>query len=174
MTCEEQSNMSHFLCGRFIFEDGLPRATVVEFSFKVVQEACGHHLAVQLGCNIVQPVVFEILGLERASPNNINLPFVITDSPISDTSDDLISPGDFESTLEVGYEILETNLHRVKAFLLSVSEIGAVRAAILCFSEGYDDKYQELDVPLDSFVERCLHVFKEEERVPSLKIRLSF
>jgi hypothetical protein len=166
--------MSHLLCGKFVFKRPLPFESQTEFSFKLVEFAFSERLGLQLGCNIVQEIVFEMLRIERSHPNHEELPFLITDSPIADTSDNLIAPDVSAELSDSSDTELNQNLERVRQFLMLVGETGQVFSATILFSEGYDDSFEEIHSSVTLFAEHSLKAFHGRERVPSLKVMVTF
>ena len=164
--------MSHFICGEFVFKSHLPVKRQEELSFKLTEAALSNHFALQLGCNIVQDIVFEILKMERATSDAKELPFLVTTSPLADSSDGLISPYTLGLPPDLYYAKLEENLQRLKQFLVGINEMGVLSTLTVVFSEGFDDSYEEINTSLDSFIEQCINAFKKEEGVPSLRVRI--
>ncbi len=164
--------MSHFLCGKFGFKSHLPVERQEEFSFRLTEAALSNQLALQLGCNIVQEIVFEILKMEWATSDAKELPFLVTASPLADSSDGLISPDTLALPPDLYYAKLGENLQRLIKFLTSINEPGLLSTVTVVFSEGFDDNYEEIVTSADLFVEQCVNAFKKEERVPSLKVRI--
>lgn len=165
--------MSHLVCGKFVFDRHLSLEEQVAFSFEVSARALVDNLSIQLSCNIIQDVVFEILQLERATLNGVEMAYLITGSPLWDTSDELISPYTAAGSLDDYYVKLTFVLQNIQHLAQYALQAQPVAAIIIFFSEGYDVSYQEISTQLHSFTERCLQAFKEEKQVPCLKVMIS-
>jgi hypothetical protein len=153
--------MSYFLCGKIVLKEALSD----DMAFRLAGKACENRLGIQLGHNIVQPVVHEIINDHCEDNRGFDISFLFTASPISDVSDELI---DIEDP-SVGVEGVRDALARLYSFFL-FEEINSIT---LFFSEGYDVSYQQLEVPLDSFANQCLLIFEESEEVVSLQVEIS-
>lgn len=162
--------MSHFLCGKFILKRTATDEQRAEFAFKVNRLAAERDISLHLQWNIVQTTVFEILNLEKSNLSPSEIPFLITDTPLSDVSEELLSPFRPEP-LEV-FDAVERNLHQLGDFLGCAFFENIVEGVEVIFSEGYDIEYRKLRLPLASFVDECLNIFKQEGSFPSLQVVL--
>ena len=161
--------MSYLICGEFIFKEVLCLDAQIQFSYTMTELALKEKLSLHLECNIVQPIVYKIVGKkDKILLNGKDLAFLITDSPISDTSDVLIDPYVHES-FENPLPTLQRNLDRVDRLLSAILQLEEMSQVIIYFSEGYDDCYPEEKISMERFVERCLQLFHEYDEVPSVK-----
>lgn len=161
--------MSYLICGKLIFQESLPPGDQIQLSYKVVELALKEQLSLHLECNIVQPIVYEILGQKNQIRfNGTDFAFFITDAPISDTADALISPYEIEP-FENPLPTLRKNLNRVNRLLSAVLQLKEIRQVILYLSEGYDDFYREEKISKERFVEHCLQLFNEYGEIPAVK-----
>jgi len=157
--------MSYFLCGEFVLNQKVSTDTA-SLAFDLVSYAASRKLGLQLGPCIIQPVVFEIIGNNRTERNDNFLPFLITESPISDVSDDLLDMDD----LGAGTERINNTLERLRSFLESVGQTGNVSMAKVFFSEGYDDRYVRIEATPKTFVDQCMKLFSTPEGLVSLQV----
>ena len=149
--------MSHFLCGELQFRRPLLPEEQVDFAFRLEELAIKNRLGLQLGFNIVQPVVFEILGKKDRRLSGKEFVFLLTDSPISNISDALVDPNLLDP-MEVK-ETLRANMQRVEQFFSSVAEIDLLAGILLYVSCGYDTSYKREEISLGSLAERCVSMF---------------
>src|SRR5271155_4866363 len=149
--------MSHFLCGELEFRQPLLDNEQVDFAFKLDEWAIKNRLGLQLGFNIVQPVVFDILGKKDRRSTNSEFVFLLTDSPISNTSDALVHPN-FIDPMEVK-NTLNANMQKVQRFLSSAAETGLLAGLSLYVSRGYDTSYAREEISLGFLPERSVSMF---------------
>jgi hypothetical protein len=161
--------MSYFLCGSFVFKTHLSLTERTNFAYKVVEEVCAIRLSIQLSICIVQQIVFEIIGTNSLSELETKMPFLLTDSPISDVSDELIDLDDIDG----GVEKLKRTLEQLQSFLARIKKTAVVSDVIIYFSEGYDNKYENITSSLDTFTKDCLGVFARSGDVGSLCLKVS-
>jgi hypothetical protein len=109
--------MSFFLAGKLQFEYSLSDEDRIEVAFGISEAAIRNRMAIQLGCNIVQPTVFKIIETDLAAlAADDELIFLLTGSPISDVSDELVdyrgdSPIEAAATIHAHGEQLTNCLH---------------------------------------------------------------
>ncbi len=149
--------MSRFLCGEFQFRRPLLEFEQVELAFKLNQLAIENRLGLQLAFNIVQPIVFEILKKKDRLLTGKEFVFLLTDSPISDTSDETVDPNLLDA-IEIK-ETLSANLRRVERFFLSAKETDLLAGVSLYVSLGYDTFYEREEISIGSLAERCVALF---------------
>lgn len=163
--------MSSLLCGSFEFARALDEREQGRFGFSIVDLAQRERLGVQLGCAIVQPLVFEILGQGRAFAGE-SLPYLITDSPIWDVSERVIdrySP-DYPDAEPDG--TLAERLSRLQRFFADALKIELVARVRAVFTEGYSPEYPEETVHVERFADRMLALYEDVAEVPSVKLTL--
>ena len=161
--------MSAFLCGVFRFKRIESRDFQVGFGWRIIRLGVSSNLHFQLGCNIVQDVVFEILKIPRPFQDSALLPFLITDSPLTDTSDAVISPSELHSK-DDRVRIIRQNFERISSVFaeaLTTQELGNIEVIL---SEGYDTEYPEKRIPITTFVETCISLLEGEWEVPSIRL----
>ena len=116
--------MSYLVFGTFTLARALDDAAKKAVAYDLVECAVAQRLYLLLGCNIVQPgIIHEMLGYEQGVVPDDKLLFLLTDSPISDTSDDLISP------YHVGLDGSDSSL------IVSLSRIGRLLKATMDFAD---------------------------------------
>ncbi len=84
--------MSYFIFGTLFFRAEVTGQEQEECSFKAAEIAVREHFSMQMGVNICQSLVKEILEKQCDGDETKCLAFLVTDSPIANTSDGLISP----------------------------------------------------------------------------------
>ncbi|WHI46256.1 hypothetical protein [Microbulbifer sp. VAAF005] len=131
--------MSYFSFGEIFFDS--PEHDVISVSFELVQLALSSNLYVLLGCNIPQKVVFEMLDKERQLFND-SMPFLLTATPLSDVSDELISPYALvEDDDSCQSSSLFSGINKIRSFLEGVIKVAEVEAVDIYFSEGYAEEF---------------------------------
>lgn len=160
--------MSDFLCGKLTFTHKLSIREQAELSFDLVRYALDQRLGLQVGCAIVQPIVFEILGCGREL-NGIDVPFLITDSPIWDASDEIISKYPSDHLDADAGESLQHRLERVQRFLIASSRVQPVQQITVVLGQGYDDTYEEVTGAAADFVAKIAPRYEDVLEVPSVK-----
>ena len=161
--------MSYFLCGSFVLRTDLSLAEREDFAYKVVDESSANRLSIQLGPCIVQRIVFEIIGENISSGLEGKMPFLITNSPISDVSDELI---DFDD-IDGGIERLRKTLEQLQSFLTGIKKTANVSEATIYFSEGYDDMYENITSSLTTLTEDCIKIFAASGETVSLRVNIA-
>jgi hypothetical protein len=161
--------MSYFLAGRFQFTHPLTRAERDRAAFLISEGALRNHVAVQLGCNIVQSIVFKILGKELAADNE--LIFLLTDSPISDTSDELIDY--LGESREDMIEVVRAHGKRLTEFLTSLRSVESLSRVSLVVSEGYDTAYRSEEADLTRLTNRLVELAAEADWLGFPSVELS-
>ena len=81
--------MSYFVCGSIFLLDGSLEEREV-FARRASMQALQQDMALQLGCNVVQSFVLRTVGTLQTGLTSI--PYLLTKSPLRDTSDELVSP----------------------------------------------------------------------------------
>jgi hypothetical protein len=163
--------MSSLLCGSFEFARALDEREQGHLGFSIVDLAQRERFGVQLGCAIVQPLVFEILGRGRAFAGE-SLPFLITDSPIWDVSERVIdrySP-DYPDAEPDG--TLAERLSRLQRFFADALKIEPITQIKAVFTVGYSPTYPEERLSADRFIERMEQLYEGVAEVPSVKLTL--
>lgn len=161
--------MSDFLCGEIVFGDEIePDDT--DIWFDLAAAAVANRLNIQFGANIIQKEVFEILG--GFSDDN-RMPFLITESPVSDVSDGLIDPDPYVHGGDGARVITRAALAKVAVLIRTCLGHDKVRAVEVVFSEGVDSAYETVPATPDTFVDVCRAHFARAGRVPSLRVVVS-
>ncbi len=161
--------MSYFLAGLFHFSRALSYRERIDTAFKLSEKALQKRLALQLAPNVAQPVVFEIL--EKRVCADDELIFLLTASPISDTSDDIVAYWG-ESHDEMA-EKIRGHVETIKGFLTSIKTIERLGHVTLFVSEGYDTDYQQERVTLASLAERFIALAADYDWLGFPSVRLS-
>jgi len=161
--------MSCFLAGKVSFKSALSERAQTDLGFRLVQLATGERLGIQLGLAIVQPIIFEILGSERALREDA-LAFHVTDSPAWNTSDAIVrkyAPEYPEQEEPDGP--LRQRLQRVERFLCAAVGLPGVHEITLVLSLGYDASYEEEIIEASQFVERAERRYEDVVDVPNVR-----
>jgi len=115
--------MSHFLVGVMNFANLPDEEAEKSLASRVVECASAERLYVLIDPNIGQSIVFEILGCDPKESSTTGFRFLLTDSTISNTSDELVSPWSVEVTDWGEWSPFRENLERIGRFFLAVSEL---------------------------------------------------
>ena len=164
--------MSHFLCGEIQFRQKLSWGEREDLAFTLSELALSQRLSIQLAFNITQRTVFEILHRNDGGIAETDIAFFLTDSPISNVSDQLVSsinvaPLDLEMTIREG-------MRRVERFLTGVAKIECLAAMSLYLSQGYDTAYQKEEISIEFLANRVVDFFTELHHMPSTQFLIQF
>jgi hypothetical protein len=163
--------MSSLLCGTFGFSRSLDEREQGRIGFSIVDLAQRGRFGVQLGCAIVQPLVFEILGRGRPFSGE-SLPYLVTDSPIWDVSERVIdrySP-DYPDAEPDG--TLAERLSRLQRFFTDALALEAIAQVSAVFTVGYSPAYPEETLRVERFVDRMSQLYEGVAEVPCVKLTL--
>ena len=131
--------MSYFVFGQIRYSGGLTESECESSSWHAIKVGHDLSLYVTLACNIVQEVVHEML-LKHGDDSRTTTPFVVTGSPLDNTSDNLVSP--FQLTPEG----VQSNLQKIEQWICEVFRGGTVKRVMLFLTEGYDDQFERLEI----------------------------
>lgn len=159
--------MSYFLFGTVRLAEAA--GELDELGWQMVGAGSEVRLFVLVGPNVVQPPVRDILG-EHNLLGDQDVPFMVTSSPLRDTSDELISPyqvagGDLR--------LVRDSLVRVGKWLERVSSHRGVRGIQLFTSEGYDTSFAESESSPADLADQIMERLEGEGGVPSLWIHVT-
>lgn len=163
--------MSSLLCGSFGFARSLDEREQARIGFSIVELAQRERFGVQLGCAVVQPLVFEILGRERTFAGE-SLLYLITDSPIWDVSERVIDKFSPEYPEAEPDGTLEERLCRLQRFFVDALKIETIAQVMAVFTVGYSPEYPEETLRADHFVDRMLQLYEGVMEVPSVKLTI--
>lgn len=160
--------MSYFLFGvvRLV---GPAEGEFDEFGWQMVGAGSEVRLFVLVGPNVMQPPVRDILReQDLLGPHDI--PFMVTTSPLRETSHELISPnhvagGDLRGVRD--------SLGRVGKWIDRVAKLRGVRGIQLFTSEGYDTSFDECESTPADLANVILERLEGEGDVPSLRIHVT-
>jgi hypothetical protein len=162
--------MSYFLTGYVRFTQALSPDEQVNTAFELSERALRSRVGIQLGCNIVQKIVFEILDKDLATKRA--LPFLLTGSPISDTSDDLLNYWS-ESRAQMKTKV-KSNAERLQNFIASLRSIPHIAGVALFVSEGYDTSYRKENVTIELLASRFIELAEEYDWAGFPSVELFF
>ena len=161
--------MSDFLCGEIVLGDTISPDDA-ELWFAIAEAAIANRLNIQFGVNIIQKEVFDILG--GFSDDN-RMPFLITESPVSDVSDGLIDPDPYVHGGDGARMITLAALAKVAVLIRTCLGHDEVQAVEVVFSEGVDSDYDVVQATPETFVDVCYERFVCAGGVPSLRVVVS-
>lgn len=158
--------MSDFICGKLISSNKPVLEIDASVFLGLVKVSADHGLHVLFGCN-VQGI---ILGMFEWSDQNerIEVPFLITGSPLESTSDSLLpleADRDFDQRLHGLY----TNL---QSFFVAASRSGYFREGLLVFStaNGISDPYPIVTTTPDGLFQACVENLEIGGTLPNIHI----
>ena len=157
--------MSYFLFGAVEHssqEDNLD----LDMAWQLVKTGIRNNLFLFIGPSIYQENVNEMI-LKQAGFKGIS--FLITGSPLENTSDSLISPYQHPGTW---HDSLSDCVSRLSNWASEVLRLNGVVGITLGMTEGYDTNFEELSLTLEDFQAELIKRFKEYGDVPSLKVRI--
>ncbi len=166
--------MSSYLFGEFYFRDAPTSSELENLAFSLTAAALHARIHVELAFNIVQRDVFTILKRSDGGISSESVAFLLTESPLSNTSDELIAP---LNVMPLDLErVIRERLRRVEAFLRS-AQLMQFRGLSLyteTWSEGYDAPRREEEISLEFLVDRLLDLYRELHDIPSARFAIAF
>jgi hypothetical protein len=152
--------MSHFIFGTFNFAAPMSQSEQSGIGFKLAAEALSKRLYLRLHENAALNLIFEMLALTPGTIPHDRMIFIVTASPIRDTSDELISP--YVIGLEGSDTSLGVSLLRIRQFLTAACKIEEIESITVWMSEGFDIEFQEFVVSPDAFDDLAMKVLAPE------------
>lgn len=160
--------MSYFLFG-VVRLAGLTEGELDEFGWRMVGAGSELRLFVLVGPNVTQPPVRDILR-EFDQLGGDHVPFMLTTSPLRDTSHELISPNQVAGG---DLRVVRDSLGRVGTWLERVSGLAGVRGIQLFTSEGYDTSFAESESSPAGLAEQVMERLEGKWDLPSLRIHVT-
>lgn len=165
--------MSYIICGEFILNKKYLNEDKERLAWLLNNEATTNNLYVLMQCNISQSLVFEIFKVNKLAMKKMNLSFFITNNPILDTSDSLISPYVIGLKKSNYIACLKLNMRKLYNYFNSLFKKNIVDNIIIVFSEGYDSIYENIELDIDNFIEIVSSKCKIDNDIPSMKIMIN-
>ncbi|MGO9450805.1 MAG: hypothetical protein ACLQDV_07115 [Candidatus Binataceae bacterium] len=166
--------MSNYLFGEFYFR-GMPSASEREdLAFSLTAAALRARIHVQLAFNIVQREVLAVLKRTDGGLSSESVAFLLTESPLSNTSDELLEP---LNVMPLDMErVIRERLRRVEAFLKSTQlmDFKGLSLYTETWSEGYGAPRRQEEIPLEFLVDRLLDLYTELHAIPSARFVITF
>ena len=134
----------------------MPFATEEAFFARLFQMGIERHCFFHLAGNITQHIVFEILGRDRIAPLAGNVPFLVTDSPLSVSSEDIICPDPSGYSADEYRDFVEASLASFGEILGWALGSGELKAILIAMSEGWSPSYAEFSCTADRFADTCM------------------
>lgn len=151
----------------FVFGALRPTASTAEAAWAATRAAVDEGVGLLMGCNVHQPPVLQVLQ-ERNLTASGALVFLVTDSPISDNTEELVSP--FRELGDIR-EIVGPGVARIGRWLERIRPVA--RGEIHVFlMEGYDDGVEEIGLSAPAFAETITARIAERGDLPSLWVRI--
>lgn len=166
--------MSYFVFGIMNFTKQLEEEGENNLAFQVAERASATRLHVQLGYNIWHTEVWEVLGVEPRAVRGVGLPFLLTDSPILDTSEELVSPWYVDVAGWGEWSPFRGSLERIGKFFLSLSKVSEIKDLVVYFGQGVDTSYEDIQVKVEQFTEVAFAFFRKAEDIASSRFTISW
>lgn len=159
--------MSILVCGEISFGTARSDAWLDDYARQLVQSACRDKMHVMLGCNISQPIVFDMLCRKDSPLDGRNLPFLLSGSPLDNTSESVIEA----YVLDKIQSIAQTrqNLERIERFLHE-SWCAEVQDLTLIMADASADSFIDATTTISGFVETAISHFADYQRLPDVRI----
>jgi hypothetical protein len=139
-----------------------------ETAQRIVRKGIDLGLFVLLSPNIPQVIVKKMLD-EHELGSKPDFQFLITGSPICDTTDSLISPPYFgEEDLRSVYK----NLALIAKWIDEIMKYDGIKEVHLYLTEGYDDCFKEMDASTIDLNEMLNAEVREYGDIPSLCLKV--
>lgn len=161
--------MSGFVYGTIRFIKALDYSELSKLSFDLEKAAIEEGMFLQMGVNIVQPFVCEKLGITPGWESVEELPFLITDSPISDVSHELVSPSASYVPGRDWRETFREHLLAIGRFLETITALKLVSGVMMYMTEGYGED-QEIRTEPQHLADAILDICCDAAIAPSVKI----
>ncbi|BBE51965.1 hypothetical protein OYT1_ch2452 [Ferriphaselus amnicola] len=150
--------MSYFVCGSITLVVASPQEQEM-VARRASSQALQVGMALQLGCNIVQSLVSEII--ER-SDNPSALPFLVTASPLSDTSDELVSP--YVLVGSEGDERFQQHAKAIATLFKSLTSEEHVQRIDLYVVDGFDTTIPTKSILITALEDELLSAWRNREQ----------
>lgn len=163
--------MSYLCFGEFGLSGPLDGQVLQQLSWRLLKHGADQDICLLLGCNIPQPDVFEVLGVEKSAIPTSALPFLATASPLEDTSDSLLGP-DTLVVVGLGTDMqeIERSLRRLQALFGAVLRESAVQTVTFYITEGFDTEFIPVLASVSEFHMKAASILRENDNWwPSLK-----
>ncbi len=160
--------MSYFAFGIIKYKKDYCKETLDNFAWEIFRRGIDNSLFLFLSPNIPQKIINEMLD-KQYYENNSNLRFLVTASPISDTTDALISPPYFgESDLSSVYK----NIFLIDKWIKEILKYDDVVKVELFLTEGYDENFKKVRTSIsemDSDIEKEINEYGD---IPSIIVEV--
>ncbi|MEW6562427.1 MAG: hypothetical protein AB1400_04265 [Pseudomonadota bacterium] len=150
--------MSYLVCGSITLVEASPQERE-RVARRASSQALQVGMALQLGCNIVQPLVSEIVA---RSDNPSALPFLVTASPLGDTSDDLVSP--YALVGPEGEARFRQHAKAMTTFFRSLADEDHVQRVDLYVVDGFDISIPTKSILITALEEELLSAWRNREQ----------
>lgn len=161
--------MSYFIFGSIKYQNGLSENEISDLSWKIIKESLKNRLFILLGFNVKVEIVKSMLK-EQDPEIDKSLRFLITESPIEDTSDSLLSPFDPKTSF---LDLLNQKFLLLETFLKDILEIQNILSIRVYITEGHDNNFIKKEVEIKNFAALLLIETKDSiYDIPSISILL--
>ena len=121
LASDRSAAMSFYLYGEFHFSKTLSPVEQESLAFGLSDAALRARICVRLGLNIIEREVFETLKRSDGGLSTDSMAFLVTDSPLSNTSDEILEP---HNVMPLDMErVIRERLRCVEAFLKSAKDM---------------------------------------------------
>lgn len=166
--------MSHFLFGRISFNSSNPLFHKEKFCSDLNKAGQEVNLYFLFEKEIKQKIVLDMLEEQLGKSGLESTDFLLVDSSVSETSDNLISPFNNEDNLKNFYSKMEDLMSNITSLLQFSAKENVIRSIDLLFTEGYDCEFMQIHSDIKELKPSILNIFKEQEYfVPSLKVSIT-
>jgi hypothetical protein len=151
--------MSYLACGSILLTVSsreIKEAVARSASIRALETG----MALQLGCNIVQPLVFEVVG--RYNEDTCVVPFLLTASPLDDTSDRLVSP--YVLIGEEGDRTFQRNAKSLELFFSSLLDHKYLQRIDLYVVDSFDESFETRSIQVANLEQELMAAWNKRER----------
>lgn len=151
--------MSYFVCGSIWIPD-IHSVDTPPFAARVSVRALQCGMSLLLDCNIMQPLVKDMLAAKQDETQRI--PYLLTDSPLNNTSDELISP-----TVLVGPEgdrAFRRNASILSGFFRSLLDEQLVQRVDLYVIDSFDSSIPTRSLPITNLEAELLSAWASRDK----------
>jgi len=150
--------VSYFVFGEIGLRETSDARGVEELCFAIALAAFRAHLGIQLGGNIIHGDIYRMLRRSREGSYLKSIPYLLTDSPISDHSSELVRPDAYFRALDDRRVGLRPAAVKLEAFVSEVRGMADVGALSLWLTQGFDTEFAETSVRIGGVADRWCEI----------------
>ena len=160
--------MSYFVFGSIAFGENRDDEKLDDKAWRIVRRGIKNNIFVLVTPNIPQKIVHEMIDEQEADVKS-DIRFLITASPMCDTTHSLISPPYLG---EEGLKIVYKNLALISKWVNEMFKYDGVARMSLYLTEGYDDSFKKSKIKAKDLYAALHNEVDEYGDIPSLALEI--